>query len=178
MLSVIIASLIIFYVLLLFLPAVLLLILVNKKEYIELPEGQKYAGFWHRVLAGLIDFVILYISSWIFSFGFGFMILANMSYEVYMYWTYGIGIVWIFVYLFYYVLFQMSSKQATLGMMVVGIKIYDEELNRVGFWRLTGRYFTTAISNIILWIGFFMIGWTKRKQGLHDIVARTIHLKI
>ena len=177
MLSVIIASLLIFYVLLLFLPAVLLLILVNKKEYIELPEGQKYAGFWHRVLAGLIDFVILYISSWIFSFGFGFMILANVSYEVYMYWTYGIGIVWIFVYLFYYVLFQMSSKQATLGMMVVGIKIYDEELNRVGFWRLTGRYFTTGLSNIILWIGFFMIGWTERKQGLHDIVARTIHLK-
>tara|TARA_B100001996_G_C18337248_1_gene468735 strand:- start:44 stop:580 length:537 start_codon:yes stop_codon:yes gene_type:complete len=177
MLSVIIASLLIFYVLLLFLPAVLLLILVNKKEYIELPEGQKYAGFWHRVWAGLIDFVILYISSWIFSFGFGFMILANVSYEVYMYWTYGIGIVWIFVYLFYYVLFQMSSKQATLGMMVVGIKIYDEELNRVGFWRLTGRYFTTGLSNIILWIGFFMIGWTERKQGLHDIVARTIHLK-
>ncbi len=177
MLSVIIASLIIFYVLLLFLPAVLLLILVNKKEYIELPEGQKYAGFWHRVLAGLIDFVILYISSWIFGFGFGFMILANVSYEVYEYWSYGISIVWIFVYLFYYVLFQMSSKQATLGMMVVGIKIYDEELNRVGFWRLTGRYFTTGLSNIILWIGFFMIGWTKRKQGLHDIVARTIHLK-
>ena len=62
-------------------------------------------------------------------------------------------------------------------MMILKIKIYDESLQRVGFWRLTLRYFSTILSNIILGIGFFMIGWTKRKQGLHDMIARTIHLK-
>ena len=62
-------------------------------------------------------------------------------------------------------------------MMLLKIKIYDEQFQRVGFWRLTGRYFSTFISGIIIGIGYFMIGWTKRKQGLHDMIARTIYLK-
>ena len=55
---------------------------------------------------------------------------------------------------FYFVLFQTSSKQATPGMMVLNIKIYDEQFKRVGFWRLTLRYFTTFWSAVFLFIGF------------------------
>ena len=89
----------------------------------------------------------------------------------------GVNIFGFIISLFYFVLFQSSSKQATPGMMALKIKIYDERLQRVGFWRLALRYFATILSGIILCIGFFMIGWTKRKQGFHDLVARTIHLK-
>ena len=62
-------------------------------------------------------------------------------------------------------------------MQAMKIKIYTENYERVGFWRLSGRYFITLLSGIPLGLGFLMIGWTKRKQGFHDIVARTIHLK-
>ena len=72
---------------------------------------------------------------------------------------------------------QSSKSQATFGMRVCGIKIYDEQLKRASFWRLTGRLYSCALSALILFIGFFMIGFTERKQGLHDIVARTINLK-
>ena len=82
-----------------------------------------------------------------------------------------------FVYWFYFVIFQSSVKRSTLGMRVCDIKIHDEHFNRLGFWRLTGRYFATGLSAIILLIGFFMIAFTKRKQGLHDLAARTIHTK-
>ena len=44
------------------------------------------------------------------------------------------------------------------------------------FGRATGRYFSTPLSGLILLVGYFMIGWTLRKQGLHDKIARTIHL--
>jgi len=60
-------------------------------------------------------------------------------------------------------------------MRACGIKIHDEHFNRLSFLRFTGRYFATGLSGIILLIGFFMIAFTKRKQGLHDLVARTIH---
>ena len=33
-------------------------------------------------------------------------------------------------------------------------KIHDEQLCRLGFWRLTGRYMSTWVSAIILFIGF------------------------
>ena len=174
----VIFALALFGILFLFLPALLLLILVEKREYIQLSESQKYAGFWWRFLAGMIDLVILYIVIFFLGFITGFIFLIDpMEYEMYFQTQWLINILSVLISFLYYVLFQMSSKQATPGMRIIGIKIYDEKFQRAGFWRLTGRYFTTGLSNLIIWIGFFMIGWTKRKQGLHDILARTIHLK-
>ena len=168
--------------LIIFLPPILspilLLIFLRKKEYVKLDQEQKYAGFWHRFLAGIIDLILLYIVSFAIGFFIGYNFLMytdNDTYYLFMEWI--SNLLGIFISYLYFVFFQSSSKQATLGMMIVGIKIYDEHLQRVGFWRLTGRYFTTGISNLILCIGFFMIGWTQRKQGLHDIISRTIHLK-
>ena len=42
-------------------------------------------------------------------------------------------------------------------MRVCDIKIHDEHFNRLGFWRLTGRYFATGLSGIILLIGFMTV---------------------
>ena len=138
-------------------PTVLCLVLIKKKDYKKLPVKKRYAGFWWRVLAGLIDNIILAIISVALSFIVPF-----------------IGV---FIYWLYFVILQSSEKRSTLGMRVCDIKIHDEHFNKLGFWRLTGRYFATGLSGVILFIGFFMIAFTKRKQGLHDLVARTIHTK-
>jgi len=47
----------------------------------------------------------------------------------------------------------------------------------IGFWRATGNYLVVGISIIILFIDLIMIGFTSRKQELHNLVSRTIHLK-
>ena len=137
-------------------PTVLCLVLIKKKDYKKLPAKKRYAGFWWRVLAGLIDNIILAFISVALSFM-------------------GAPFIGFFIYWLYFVILQSSEKRSTLGMRVCDIKIHDEHFNRLGFWRLTGRYFATGLSGIILLIGFFMIAFTKRKQGLHDLVARTIH---
>ena len=139
-------------------PTVLCLVLIKKKDYKKLPAKKRYAGFWWRVLAGLIDNIILAIISVALSFM-------------------GLPFIGFFIYWLYFVILQSSEKRSTLGMRVCDIKIHDEHFNKLGFWRLTGRYFATGLSGIILLIGFFMIAFTKRKQGLHDLVARTIHTK-
>ncbi len=153
-------------------PVILGLLLIQKTEYLELSGNQRYAGFWHRFLAGVIDLIILYLVTFIAAF-----VLSAISSELALIIFTGASLFSFIISLLYYVLFQSSSKQATPGMMILKIKIYNESFQRVGFWRLTLRYFSTILSNIILGIGFFMIGWTKRKQGLHDMIARTIHLK-
>ena len=137
-------------------PTVLCLVLIKKKDYKKLPAKKRYAGFWWRVLAGLIDNIILAFISVALSFM-------------------GAPFIGFFIYWLYFVILQSSEKRSTLGMRVCDIKIHDEHFNKLGFWRLTGRYFATGLSGIILLIGFFMIAFTKRKQGLHDLVARTIH---
>ena len=153
-------------------PFILGTIFIRKNEYSALSENQKYAGFWYRLLAGIIDSIILLISSFVL-FVIIFKIAGTNRIESILIADVGSP----FIAFFYFVLFQSSSKQATPGMMALNIKIYDEQFKRVGFWKLTLRYITTYWSALFLFIGFFMIGWTKRKQGFHDLVARTIHLK-
>jgi len=43
--------------------------------------------------------------------------------------------------------------------------------NRIGFGRATGRHFAKIISGIILLIGYLMVAFTQKKQGLHDMMA-------
>jgi uncharacterized RDD family membrane protein YckC len=55
--------------------------------------------------------------------------------------------------------------------MALGIVVTDAQGQRVSFARATGRYFGKIISSIILYIGFIMVAFTEKKQGLHDIMA-------
>ena len=129
-------------------------LLIEKKPY---PENyqREYAGFWHRFAATLIDFLILLIPTLLVSW-IPFMPIV---------------LSWL-----YFSLFHSSRHQATPGMMALKIKIYNENEESISFGRATGRYFSTPLSGLILFVGYFMIGWTLRKQGLHDKIARTIHL--
>ena len=148
-------------------PTILSLVLIKKKNYKKLPATKRYAGFWWRFLAGLIDTIILYVSAIIIGIALYYFGMPDPI-------TYILDFIYAWLY---FVILQSSNKHCTLGMRACGIKIHDEHFNRLGFWRLTGRYFTTYLSALILFIGFFMIAFTKRKQGLHDLVARTIHTK-
>tara|TARA_X000001036_G_scaffold209615_1_gene197005 strand:+ start:331 stop:795 length:465 start_codon:yes stop_codon:yes gene_type:complete len=137
-------------------PPILTHYLITKNPYDE-SYSKKYAGFWMRFAAGLIDGLILAAAG----------IILSMI---------GLVFLTLFIGWLYYSIFHSSKYQATLGMMVLRVRIYNELEGRISFGRATGRYFTSGLSAIILFIGFFMIGWTIRKQGLHDKIARTIHL--
>ena len=67
-----------------------------------------------------------------------------------------------------------SSYQATLGKMIFGMKVTDLSGNRLSFAHATGRHFAKWISSLTLCIGYIMVGFTERKQGLHDMIAGTL----
>ena len=58
-----------------------------------------------------------------------------------------------------------------------GNAVTDEAGNRISFGRATGRYFGKLLSSLILSIGYLMIAFTQKKQGLHDILASTLVVK-
>jgi ssDNA-binding Zn-finger/Zn-ribbon topoisomerase 1 len=74
----------------------------------------------------------------------------------------------------YFAVLESSEWQATLGKMVCGLIVVDEYDNRISFARATGRYFAQILSALILGIGFIMVAFTRRKQGLHDLLAGTL----
>ena len=73
----------------------------------------------------------------------------------------------------YYALMESSSRQATLGKMVMGLKVVGEQGQRITFWHATGRTFAKIVSAMTIYIGFLIAGATRRKQALHDMIAST-----
>ena len=76
--------------------------------------------------------------------------------------------------LLYFIGMEGSPKQATLGKMAVSIVVTDVHGERITYNRATGRHLAKFISAVVLLIGFLMVAWTERKQGLHDMIAGTL----
>jgi uncharacterized RDD family membrane protein YckC len=117
-----------------------------------------YAGFWKRVAAYLLDGLIIGVATSFLYFSKPW-VASPVS----------LAVGWL-----YFSLMESSQYQATLGKMALGIKVTDMQGNRVSFGRATGRYFGKIVSGIIIGIGFLMVAFTQKKQGLHDIMANTL----
>lgn len=143
--------------------------------------GVRYGGFWIRVVAAVIDVVILRIVLLPIRLFFGAVGLAGMmSGAPHM--GLGLGLLgggvmvvaMFFASWIYEALMESSSYQATLGKMICGMKVTDLNGNRICFGRATGRHFAKILSGLTLCIGYIMVGLTERKQGLHDLIAETL----
>jgi uncharacterized RDD family membrane protein YckC len=144
------------------------------------PLPASYAGFWLRVLAWLIDSLISCAVFFPLGIGVGLLMVASGSNPnsadmlLVRSSTNGLSIVagWL-----YYSLCESSSWQGTVGKKVLGLRVTDMNGNRIGFAKASGRHFGKILSALILFIGFIMVAFTERKQGLHDIMAGTLVVK-
>jgi uncharacterized RDD family membrane protein YckC len=137
------------------------------------PDHVAYGGFWIRVLAYLIDGILLTIVYGIVARLLGIDIfesdwrhydpLGNLL---------SLVIGWL-----YFALLESSERGATVGKMVMGLRVVTSDGQRLSFMNATGRYFAKILSAIILCIGFIMIAFTDKKRGLHDIIAGTLVIK-
>ncbi len=126
--------------------------------------SQPYAGFWVRVLAWIIDVIIVGVivriafaaDPGIHIVGFGLGFFGGWLYEA---------------------LLTSSSMQATLGKLVLGMRVTDLQGQRITFGRATARHFAKYLSTAILGIGYLMVAFTEKKQGLHDMIAGTLVVK-
>jgi uncharacterized RDD family membrane protein YckC len=141
--------------------------------------GVGYGGFWIRVVAAIIDAVILRVVVAPIHLIFGGLGMAGMMSGVPHVPLALLGggvtlIATIFGSWLYEAFMESSSYQATLGKMIFGMKVTDLNGNRISFERATGRHFAKWLSAMILGIGYIMVGFTERKQGLHDLLAGTL----
>ena len=143
-----------------------------------------YAGFWKRLVALLIDSLLLYVVSLIVGVVLGGVLLValstsdvpifyddNATFLLSLMVSVILACINMVIQWLYFALMESSAKQATLGKMALGIKVTDLNGERIGFGRATGRYFGKIISGFILAIGFIMAAFTEKKQGLHDLMA-------
>jgi uncharacterized RDD family membrane protein YckC len=135
----------------------------------------KYGGFWRRFAAFLIDGIILYLSLFMVGFVLGIALaIGNGNGDAVgsVAWLLGVIGSWL-----YYALFESSAWQATPGKKALDLKVTTEQGERISFGRATGRHFSKIISGLTLGIGYLMVGFMDKKQGLHDLIARTLVIR-
>jgi uncharacterized RDD family membrane protein YckC len=154
---------------------------------------EDYAGFWKRVAAAILDGIILYIPNMLIVKAFGGdaaqakltqAILAAPGDMHAMMTAYGqfyssmmtASLVTTVLAWLYFSVCESSNWQATVGKLALGIRVTDLRGNRISFPRALGRYPAKFLSYMTLCIGFLMVAWTQRKQGLHDMIAGTLVL--
>lgn len=153
---------------------------VSGSSYPPAAQAVGYGGFWVRVLAALIDAVIVRVVVAPVALIFGGLGMAGMMTVPLPHAglaLLGGGVTLILIVFggwLYEALMESSSYQATVGKMVLGMKVTDLYGNRISFGRATGRHFAKILSGLFLCIGFIMVGLTERKQGLHDLLAGTL----
>ncbi len=154
---------------------------------------EDHAGFWKRVAAYVIDYIVLLIPSKLIGTAFGAaaaeavmkeaqqnaggdpqLMLASM--EIYMHTMWPAILLSSLMVWLYFALLESSKWQATLGKLAMGLRVTDLAGERISLPRALGRYLAKFLSLIIFGIGFLMVAWTQRKQGLHDKLASTLVL--
>ncbi|HIH42475.1 TPA: RDD family protein [Candidatus Woesearchaeota archaeon] len=125
-------------------------------------SNKGYAGFWIRVLASIIDSLIMGIP-----FAIAYVTLSVIFRAIP-----GINYIIIVVYLAI-ITYMEGIKGGTPGKLVLGLKIVDVQGNLIGIKRAIVRTLGKMLSGSFFGIGYAVILFDRKKQGLHDKIART-----
>lgn len=143
-----------------------------------------YAGFWRRWAALFVDAMLLGIVNYaIFAivmlvFGMGGMLTGGTNpgelQGAQLVMVLAMYIVGPTLSALYYVLQESSEAQATLGKRLLGIKVTDTDGRRLSRLHALGRWFSHLLCYMTAYIGYLVVAFTDRKQGLHDMAAGTL----
>lgn len=130
-----------------------------------------YAGFWRRLVAYLIDVLVIgavgvTLTMLVTTLAPGNLeALANVAPV-----TAAIG--WA-----YFVLFETSPARGTLGKVALNLYVADVHGDPISYRRAAFRYLFKGFSTLLLGLGWVMAAFTPRKQALHDVLAGTLVLR-
>jgi uncharacterized RDD family membrane protein YckC len=142
------------------------------------PGQRRYAGFWIRFAAYLIDTIFIALLCLVPAIVFGIFGAAvggtskgNEAAVV-------LGVILLYavlivIVILYQVLTLGGRWQATPGKRLLGLYVITLSGEPVSKWRAIGRYLCYSVSAMPLYIGFMIIGWTKEKRGFHDSICDT-----
>ena len=159
--------------------------LILDKEYLKedktepvINDNVRYAGFWMRFWAYLIDAIVIFSISGLFT---SVLSLADSfsSFTLFGIWTAKAIIVGIIYYSYFLIMTKTTGQ--TLGKMIFNLKVVSENREKISwldlfFREVVGRFIYNTI--FILKLIYLVIAFTPKKQGIHDMIGKTyvIHL--
>jgi len=130
-----------------------------------------YASGFERLGAYIIDFFIIFAIAFVLGIVIAILGIPLLRYDG------SADLFSIITGWLYFALQESSNYQSTIGQRVLKLKVVDYDFQKISFLRATGRHFAQIISALILMIGYLMIFFTQKRQGLHDMIAKTLVIK-
>jgi uncharacterized RDD family membrane protein YckC len=121
-----------------------------------------YAGFWIRVVALLIDELLL--------LALFFLLLKMVGGPASV-------IVFLIVIALYFPLMESSGSQGTIGKGMCALAVTETSGYRISFLRALVRLVGRLAFNLLFGLGYLLVAFTPRKRGLHDYIAGTVVLR-
>ena len=121
----------------------------------------RYAAFWQRVAAALIDLVIIGVAAEALHF-----VLPGRTWV-----GENLGFV---IWLLYHSILESSPEQATIGKRLLGIIVCGSDGRRLTLPRAAIRTLAKILSAMICGIGYIMPLLTPQRQALHDILTDAV----
>lgn len=152
---------------------------LRRKAEEALPQNRPKAGFWLRVVASMIDSLLLGVVQVTLS------LLISLVIHLLGVAAGGDGAINLVIWLFGaslgmgYAVFFTGYCGQTPGKMALRIKVIRTDGRQLSYSRATLReIFGKFISGLLLCIGYLMVIFDDQKQGLHDRIADTYVIKL
>jgi uncharacterized RDD family membrane protein YckC len=124
------------------------------------------AGFWERMGAAFLDMVVVGFITGIAHGPLGFMLVFLSGPPIF------------FIVALAYFAGLWAWKGTTIGGIVLRLQVVRHDGGPLTFLVALVRGLAAAFSVIVLFLGFFWIGWDREKQGWHDKIAGTVVVRL
>ncbi len=140
--------------------------------------ARRYGGFWIRGVALFIDAIILSVVNLIITIPLRLTATFGMMNDPTTALTAGLGMIGLSILIsmalnMAYSVYFISSRGATPGKQVVGLKVIRSDGSPVSLGRAFGRYFAQLLSGFVFCIGYIIAAFDAEKRALHDHIADT-----
>jgi uncharacterized RDD family membrane protein YckC len=149
------------------------------REGVDTSTGFRYAGFWIRVAAKLIDGIILMVVQWALLIPLNILLFSSVNMNpsepdmAAFFGALGLQMVVGLLVPAAYVTFFIGRFSATVGKMACRLKVTAPDGGSISYLRAFGRFWGEMISSLILGIGYLMVAFDDEKRALHDRICAT-----
>ncbi|MEQ2527022.1 RDD family protein [Bacillaceae bacterium CLA-AA-H227] len=132
-------------------------------------ENLKFAGFWMRFWAYLLDLVVIgSINRLLINPAFRALDIDLNAFSIFA----PITIATAITFFAYFVLMTKYFGQ-TLGKMVFGLKVVPLKGNKLSWGTIIFREWIGRFISTTVWISYAIVAFLPKKQGLHDLFSDT-----
>jgi uncharacterized RDD family membrane protein YckC len=139
------------------------------------PPREALAGFWRRLIAAFLDWLLVGIVAAAIGDLFGVQAPTPPSTDG------GVNVQlagtgpYILVELTYFTYFHATTAGQSIGNKILGIRVLDAATGRsLPYARAFARALVSNLSALPCFLGFFWMLWEPRKRTWHDMVANSL----